>query len=329
MNRTAAPIIHRSGTARSGTILIIVAGISALLMSITIAYLANMRSDLEESDLVIREAQARIVLIAGLQYIQEASRLGWDRPGTPEHEEAYGWADVRDGSAGPKDRNGVPLYAVGSGVFPDIGGRAARFPLFAMEQPPYAVKSTFAYNPAPMNNALSWSALVNYTNPDPQPAAETWEQFESGRDKPRPESVNKSWFRVYRERNNTSTTPPLPPVEPATFTITCGAGATQGFRDFDEANIQGFGGVFNNDRTYFETLRAQERILWFRAEWTSAVGGSGMGVRVSSRDGLWDLPEINKGAYSSLYADQHWWVNRNLVGSFLWIQRIEHQPAEW
>lgn len=326
MNTHVAPLRH--GTARSGTILIIVAGISALLMSVTIAYLANMRSDLEESERVIREAQARVVLIAALQYIQESSRLGWDRPGTPEHEEAYGWADVRDGSPGPKDRTGSPLYSVGSGVFPDIGGRAARFPFFAMERPPYAIKTVFTPNPVAMNPALSFGALVNYSKPDPQPAADTWSQFERGRDTPRIESVNKSWFRVYRDRNPTGTPAP-PPVEPATFTITCGAGATQGFRDFNEAVTLGFGNLFNNDRAYFEILRSQERILWFRVEWTSAVGGSGMGVRVSSRDGFWDLPEINKGAYSSLYPDQQWWVNRNPLGSFLYIQRLEHEPNDW
>lgn len=310
---------------RAGTILIVVAGISALLMSVTLAYLVNMRSDMEESELVVREAQARLVLIAGLQYIQEASRLGWDRPATPEHEEAFGWTDVRDGSAGPKDRLGNPLYAVGSGVFPDIGGRAARFPLYAMEKPPYAVKTAFAYNPAPMDASLGWRDLVNYRKPDPQPAAETWNEFEQGRPTPRQESAGKSWFRVYRDRNTATAL-----VEPATFTITCGAGATLGYRTYQEAVDAGEADVFNNDPRYFALLRSQERILWFRSEWTSAVGGSGMGVRV--RNGQWDLPEINKDSYKSVYpsgTDQHWWVNRNPVGSFLWIQRLELEPLEW
>jgi hypothetical protein len=318
----------RFGT-RAGTVLIVVAGISALLMSVTLVYLVNMRSDLEESELVVREAQARLVLIAGLQYIQEASRLGWDRPGTPEHEEGYGWTDVRDGSAGPKDRSGVPLYAVGSGKFPDIGGQAARFPLYAMERPPYAISTTFAYNPAPMNPVLAWRELVNYTKPDPQPAGETWEDFENGRPVPRLESANKSWFRVYRDRNSGTTL-----VEPATFTLTCGAGATQGFRTYAEAVADGKGDLFNNDPKYFTLLRSQERMLWFRTEWTSAVGGSAMGVRL--RNGYWELPEINKDAHRTVYnstpltgVDQHWWVNRSPVGSFLWIQRLEHEPDDW
>jgi hypothetical protein len=314
---------------RAGTVLIIVAGVSALLASMALAYLVNMRSDMEESALVIREAQARLVLIAGLQYIQEASRLGWDRPGTVEHEEAFGWADVRDGSAGPKDSKGVPLYAVGNGMFPDIGGKAARFPLFVMERPPYAIRTSFAYNPAPMTPSLAWKDLVNYANPDPQPAALNWEDFEKGRQQARTESLGLSWFRVYRDRNAVGSQ-----VEPATFTITCGAGQTQGFRSYQDAVDAGKSDVFLNDPQYFAMLRAQERLLWFRAEWTSAVGGSGMGVRV--QNGYWELPEINQGAYPDVYrgtplagADQHWWVNRNPLGSFRWIQRLEGEPAEW
>lgn len=322
------------GNSRAGTVLIVVAGISALLLSLTVAYLVHMRSDMEESELVVREAQARLVLIAGLQYIQEASRLGWDRPSTPEHEEAFGWTDVRDGSAGPKDRLGNPLYAVGSGEFPDIGGRAARFSLYAMERPPYALKTAFAYNPAPLNPALNWQDLVNYTKPDPQPAAETWEDFENGTSTPRIDSVGRSWFRVYRNRTTAATVDEPATYEPATFTITCGAGATDGWQTYADAVTAGQGAVFNNDIEYFKLLRSQERILWFRAEWTSAVGGSGMGVRL--KNGFWELPEINKDAYQSVYngtalngVDQHWWVNRNPVGSFLWIQRLEHQPTDW
>ncbi len=128
-------------------------------------------------------------------------------------------------------------------------------------------------------------------------------------------------------------------MEPATFTITCGAGATQGFRDYQEAYDLGYAALFNYDAKYFGTLRAQERILWFRTEWTSAVGGSSMGIRI--QDGYWELPEINEGAYTganAVYtaaplntAKQQWWANRNALGSFLWIQRLDKMPEnnEW
>lgn len=309
-------------------------------MSVTVAYLMNMRADLEDSDLVVREAQARIVLIAGLQYIQEASRLGWDKLLTPEHEEAFGWTDIRDGSAGPKDKNGQPLYDVSSNRFPCIGGKAARFEFHAVEQPPYAIKTSFTHNPAPMDASLKWQDLVNYKNVDPQPAAVEWAAFELGKPDARPESVGRSWMRIYRDKNPIPLSIPINPeepktaVEPATFTITCGAGGTRGWKTFNDADLEGEGALFNHDPAYFGMLRAQERILWFRCEWTSAVGGSSRGIKI--KDGYWELPEINAGSYSNIYAsapisvtDQHWWVNRNSIGSILWIQRLEREPDNW
>jgi hypothetical protein len=338
VNSRAIPVLHRPPAARAGTVLIIVAGISALLLSVTMAYLMNMRADLEESDLVVREAQARILLIAGLQYIQEASRLGWDRTATsgfpraptPEHEEAFGWTDVRDGSAGPKDSKGDLLYDISSNQFPCIGGKAARFEFHAYEQPPYAIKTTFTINPAPMDASLAWKDLVNYKNADPQPASSDWTDFELGDRRIRPETAGRSWMRIYRDKNPDPASVPTNPedprtaVEPATFTITCGVGATRGWKTFADAAMAGEGALFNNDATFFNLLRSQERILWFRCEWTSAAGGSSMGVRVT--DGTWNLPSINQESYGGT---GHWWVNRNLVGSILWIQRLEREPTNW
>ncbi len=333
--------IPQRNMSRAGTLLIVVVGISALFMSISLVFLVNMRSDAAESETLMREAQARLVLIAGLQYIQEASRLGWDDKLTPEHEEAFGWTDVRDGSAGPKDKNGNLLYVVYNDDrdrFPVIGGKAARFELFVMEQPPYAIKPTFAHNPVPLQPTLDWKDLVNYKTPDPQPVAPNWKEFEEGKPRPRMATVNKAWMRIYRDKN-TPGNPANPTsltnfVEPATFTITCGAGATLGYRTYDEATAEGAHVLFLQDRNYFAELRQQERIMWFRTEWTSAVGGSGMGVRI--KDGYWELPEINKDAYKDVYqgtplagTQQQWWVNRNAVGSFLWIQRLESEPKHW
>jgi hypothetical protein len=328
---------------RSGTILIIVAGLSALMLSMALAFIMNMRADMDESEVVQREAQARIVLIAALHYIQESSRMGWDRPGTPEHEEAFGWTDIRDGSAGPKDSRGVPLYNPTGGVFPAIGGRAGRFMLHALERPPFAITTAFAPNAAPLKPTLPWKDLIGYTSNDPQPAALTWAGFASGNKDPRTDSYGRSWFRIYRDRNPAAPDAKNPPVEPATFTITCGAGGTLGFKDYQEVIDLGQTELFNHDAGYFAVLRSQERILWFRTEWTPAVGGSSMGVRV--KPGYWELPTVNNDAsptdstlraYPDIYKNDpvkigstQWWVNRNLVGSFLYIQRLTYQPTIW
>ncbi len=59
---------------RCGSLLIVVAGLSALLMSITLIFLMRIRSAAEESAAVLREAEAHIMLVAACNYIQEASR---------------------------------------------------------------------------------------------------------------------------------------------------------------------------------------------------------------------------------------------------------------
>jgi hypothetical protein len=105
--------------ARTGSTLIIVAGLASLLLLVSVTFLQRIRADSEESALVVRDTQARIMLVAALQYIQETSRLGWRNntgteaapvfvsdaegggDGGPGYE-CYGWTDVRDGSIGPR-----------------------------------------------------------------------------------------------------------------------------------------------------------------------------------------------------------------------------------
>jgi hypothetical protein len=103
---------------RSGTILIIVAGISALMASLALTFIINARADVEEMEVTVRDAQARIMLVAACSYIMEASRIGWEpmnppvddtkapTPVSTEHVEAFGWIDVRDGGLGPRIETG-------------------------------------------------------------------------------------------------------------------------------------------------------------------------------------------------------------------------------
>ena len=64
---------------RQGTILILVAGICALMAALALVFLTRMRSDMNESNLVLQHAQAKIMLAAACNYVQETSRIGWDR----------------------------------------------------------------------------------------------------------------------------------------------------------------------------------------------------------------------------------------------------------
>lgn len=302
------------GNRRRGSVLIVVAGISALFLTLSLAFLARMRSDAEESRIVVQEAQARIMLNAGLHYLQEASRLGWDDPATPEREEAYGWVDVRDGEVGPRDRAGRELASLSGTYFP-APGTAARCPMFMMERPPFALRTAHAYNPVKADPGLGWAARVNYVAPDPQPAAATWLEFKRGVPTPRTDSLGLAWFRVYREQDDPAT--PHLDEQLSTFVITCGAGPTEGFRDWADVIASSAQGQFNNDPQYFATLRLQERLLHFRVEWHPSVGGSGS-VAVAA-DSYNQVPMND--------TDDGWWSVRSFAGSFLYIQRLDQPPA--
>src|SRR5205814_615728 len=112
-------------SSRTGTVLIIVVGIASIILVLSAAFFSRMRSDGEETALVVRDGQARIMLTAALQYLQETSRIGWQDPGGADRgEECWGWTDVRDGSLGPRGprkENGklpVPAWWRG-GRYPD------------------------------------------------------------------------------------------------------------------------------------------------------------------------------------------------------------------
>ncbi len=110
---------------QQGSMLVVIAGLCTILLALSVTFLTRMRSDSEESILLIQDAQARIMLTAALQYLQESSRLGWRAPsktgsdpwgdGSPGYE-GFGWTDVRDGGVGPRGpRYHDPTPAAASG----------------------------------------------------------------------------------------------------------------------------------------------------------------------------------------------------------------------
>lgn len=181
MNHRAAA--HHSGTrtriSRSGTVLIIVAGLSSILLALSVTFMARMRSDSLEVRTVVADAQARLMLHASLMYLQECSRIGWgDATG-----ECFGWTDIRDGGIGP--RGPRPTGAVSSPFTPawapawytghpgwptyradmddadlpapisrrggwPLPGTATRCPMAVPKVPPYATQLTLAYNAVPL-----------------------------------------------------------------------------------------------------------------------------------------------------------------------------------
>lgn len=352
--------------ARSGTILIIVAALSALLASLAITFLARMRSDVEESRLIMQHAQAKLMLAAACNYVQEASRMGYDRfdqsnpartmnkrgdmPNLPIHEEAFGWIDVRDGRTGPRDRMGMPFFPdpanpneVVRDSWPGIGGHV-RCPMHRMAIPPWAVQLTAAPNAMERNSASPDYFYPLLKNPDPLPvvpnmwSTETramvphpmkamsaderrgyYMAFSMGDKTPVMDSTGRAWFRLYRDG-------------PATFIATCGAGATEGFKDWDEVTTRGNPEQFNNDPSLFNTLKASEIRLWYRLEWTAAVletSYHNLHHEVArNHEHYLSWPPNSSHTWGGNSKRTQTWV-KNPVGTIRWIQRLLHEPTNW
>jgi hypothetical protein len=328
-------------TGRRGTILIIVAGVSALLAALALAFLARVRSDAEETDVVLRYAQAKIMYVAACNYVQETSRLGWSGitnvsvDGIPIHEEAFGWIDVRNGATGPLDRDKNPLYQPGS--WPDIGTHV-RCPMHVYKRTPYAISMDTGHNlmvREPESDPDYCWPLLKY--PDPQPAVGNgWlpkvyppsisntnyadfvsgERDASGNLQVRSDSQGKSWFRVYRDG-------------PATFILTCGSGGTLGYKTWSEipANERATFG----DQTVFESLRQSEVRLWYRIEWSAAVTETSYHNLhheiATAHEHYESWPPNASHTWSSSRRTQTWM--KNFVGTIRWSQRLLTEPTKY
>ena len=344
---------------------------------------------------MLQESQAHIMLAAACNYIQECSRIGWDRypnttagtnPGSPTqynnrpgssypaatdsddpfpgdspavsnfpvHEETFGWVDVRDGTPGPTTQEGRICYdptltgvmwwqSTPNNLLPAWPAPTSivRCPMYVWQRPPYATQLTASYNPIDQNSADAeylWP-LLRYPDPQPQVSngwtpgstsisttlyddgqnGATQSDFIHGDPTPRVQSQNKSWFRILRDG-------------PATFLITAGAGGTMGFRSYNEALNQGYAQLFNYDYTYFQNLSSSEFRIFYRVEWTAAVTEVTYHwiLHASSNNGAdfytqWPM----NASHSWSYGCRSPGFDRNMGGTFRWIQRLRAEPTNW
>lgn len=229
-------------------------------------------------------------------------------------------------------------------------------------------------------NGQAWR-FASQPRPDPAPVAATLAEFNAGDSRPRAGSNRAAWFRVYRELpsdhdgngvpwydtvnlNGDSATPPNGSV----FIITCGAGGTQGFRDWNEVvadlGSTGASEVFYDEATFWD-IRRDETLLWYRAEWTAytqqnlAPWGAlsvfrGPGIKPAGVintpagaqpiDPLGQRGPINRqsmimNAWSA--GRQFWRMGANTsmrpvtwpsplpFGSFRWVAALEREPPTW
>jgi hypothetical protein len=355
-------------SSRSGTILIIVSGIAGLLSSLAVVFLVTVRSDLDDMNILVRETQARIMLSSACAYIQEASRIGWDTgtagSGTQtEFSEAAGWIDVRDGELGPR-LNTAPYttpnissisnvtqfsdpqpYTSPSGInmgshitIPDFNGVGGGpggnfpigvpqiFPMYVMVQPPYAIQLTAAYNPVQQASPDSGYSYLRY--PDPQPAtdngynsgtvsASNFQAWSTGNRTPRENSWGMSWYRLVREPTG------------AVFTVTCGAGGTQGYRTWGEVQIAKATQTFNNDQYLFNSLSDDEVRIWYRVEWSPATCAIDTNYL---HEGIENFFLLSSHTYSGNAANNGYsgtMMAPNMGGTIQWIQRLSVEPPIW
>jgi hypothetical protein len=338
-----------AASSRSGAVLIVVAAMSALLATMALAFLMRQRSSAEDSILLEQDVQARIMLIAACNYIQEGSRIGYDDGVDPFHREAFGWVDVRE-----VDSHGAPVMgpncrgASPSSVVPlfdatprEVSGRngssvdrpawpalfaVARCPMYVMVRPPYAVQLTTAYNPIASDPANPAFGRPYLTSPDPMPVVvkpmstpTALNDYLTGDLRARVDSTGRSWFRVYRDGMDT-------------FVITCGAGGSLGFNNWNEVLGAGAGGTFNNDHGMFLTLLDQEVRLWYRVQWSAAVATPEVhNIKNSWVDNLGSVYDdyyvsFPMNSSQSIRSQSHC---KNMGGTFRYIERLRYQPTNY
>jgi hypothetical protein len=259
--------------------LIIVAGICALLASLTLAFILRSRSSLEETNALEADVQARIMLIAACSYVCEASRIGYEPlgpldplyplvdsanpPNSPNHIEAFGWVDVRDGSTGPNTRyNGsappsspipstaeltsIPLWdaalTVPTGLPSPLPSMRPKWPAID------SVARCPMYRLARPPFALQLKAVYNDLS-QAVPAGMPYLKNPDPEGLPVPPNtvltqsdyltINPKDLLPFRPESKNSSWFRVYRDGVTTFVITVGAGGTQGFRDYNEVLAAG------------------------------------------------------------------------------------------
>ncbi|MBA3684593.1 MAG: hypothetical protein H0W72_05060 [Planctomycetes bacterium] len=185
----------------------------------------------------------------------------------------------------------------------------------------------------------------SYDRPDPAAVVDPRVDplaFRAGDAKPRPGTSNLAWFRVYRESAGDHDGDRVPyydvldlnagrgadwngaadiayPPNASVFVVTCGAGASLGFRDWDEVLASDAGGTFLDDSAYFAEIRGAETVLWYRIEWSAQTGDYGpKGRRMN-----WSTPFDGSPIWDQIFSMP------SQGGSIRWVQRLDREPPAW
>ena len=321
--------MNKTNTCRRGTILIIVAGISALLAAMALTFLVRMRSDVQESLNTVHEAQAHIMMVAACNFVMESSRLGWS-PKPPSgglltvRREAFGWIDVRTGKPGPLDESGNKLGVETAGawdkwvdlIVPDSERPAKRCPMYVMMRPPYAVSPRVSVNPIATTGPEMFMPYVAKADPQKYDNLMTPALYISGDKRIDTARQIPSWFRVWR-------------AGPASFVITCGVGDTQGFRNWDEVERAGQQDLFvGGGKSLFAVYQSQEIRLQYLIEWSAHVASSDYALLENEFEPKKAGSYIHRPINLS-QDDRSQGKQVNPVGTISFIQRLINEPTHW
>ena len=201
---------------------------------------------------------------------------------------------------------------------------------------PYAIKANAVFNPINSKPADPDFAMPYLRHPDPQPmAVNGWipggsavndlnfdrgvgdpSDYVHGDSRPRANSTGMAWFRVHRSG-------------PARFVITCGAGATMGFRRWTDMTLSERQ-QFNNNEPMWLDLRNQETIMWYEVEWSPAVGGATYQCIDNEQfPDHYQWRPFNPVHENYPGGHQSQTHARNMVGTFRYIQRLRFEPLNW
>lgn len=331
-----------SNAMRRGTVLIIVAGVAGILVTTAVAFLALVQRGSSTSSRVLAETQCRVMLNAACLYILEGSRLGYDTPAfvaaKKQHREGFGWIDVRDlatnDGIGPMDQFLKPVFEPGSRRWPDIGGVVV-CPMYRWTRPPCAISRRMVYNPiltaSDQRSDPRWGRPF-LLDPDPQPVVDNgwadqqvndrqWNAFVQGDAMPSPGSVGRAWFRIRRH-------------SPSRFIVTCGAGGTDGCKDWEEvlaaganhgpAGVLGGPERFDNNPLLFASLRASEVRTWYEVQWSAAVVPLYFHYADAGGPYAHKLSKTVNGSQTDGYANRY---TPNPVGTITYVQRLDGPPS--
>ncbi|MDA3962084.1 MAG: hypothetical protein PF961_14930 [Planctomycetota bacterium] len=198
---------------RSGSILIIAAGLCALLALTATTFLVSMQAETDENEFLLQQTQARVSMVAACSFIMEsAPKWGGDASGPS--------GSLATSMLGPHDMTPwrLPPYAITQQrVFSPMGGDASGN-VSASQRPPdeetydFSVNGRVGFRDRVVADSDPKDRKPVFPRKDPTRYVDA-SRLATGDDRRIAQVEARAWFRVYHQGGGT-------------FVVTVGAGGT-------------------------------------------------------------------------------------------------------